>query len=292
MRIPLPSIRGILPLLLALAILPATARAEDKPLRVVSYNVRVPLDKTPYTWPERRDAVVGLLKDLKPDIFGTQEGIATQLADIDAALPDFARLGQGREGGEKGEYSAIYFRKDRVEPLKHGDFWLSDTPEQAGSMTWGNKLPRMVTWARCKDLATGREFVWFNTHFDHQSQPSREKSAALLAQRANELGKDLPVIITGDFNAGAGQNPAFDILTKEGNFTDSWTAAAKREGEGLSSFNSFRAEPDKRGVRIDWVLFRGPFKVSEAAVVAFQKDGRFPSDHCPVLAVLHYTDAK
>lgn len=285
--------RAVVALLFSLTCaLALPAHAADEPLRVVSYNLRVPMDKTPNTWPERRDGVVECLKELKPDLFGTQEGITIQLTDLDAALPDFARLGQGREGGEKGEYSAIFFRKDRIEPLQHGDFWLSDTPEIAGSRTWGNTLPRMVTWARCKDLRSGREFLWLNTHFDHQSQPARERSAALLAERAKELGDGLPVIITGDFNAAAGKNPAYDILTQESGFTDSWTVAEKREGEGISSFNQFAAEPNKAGVRIDWILFRGPFKVSEAAVVTFRKDGRFPSDHFPVLAVLNFTEAK
>jgi endonuclease/exonuclease/phosphatase family metal-dependent hydrolase len=246
------------------------------------------MDKTPNTWPERRDGVVECLKELKPDLFGTQEGVTMQLTDLDAALPDFARLGQGREGGEKGEYSAIYYRRDRIEPLQHGDFWLSDTPEEAGSRTWGNTLPRMVTWARCKDLRSGQEFVWLNTHFDHQSQPSRERSAALMVARAKELGDGLPVIITGDFNAAAGENPAFHVLTKDGGFTDAWTVAEKRVGEGIASFNSFAAEPKPGGVRIDWILFRGPFTVSEAAVVTFRKNGRFPSDHFPVLAVLNW----
>ncbi len=265
------------------------ARAADDPLRVVSYNVRVPMDKTPYTWPERRDAVVESLRELKPDLFGTQEGITEQMKDLDVALPEFARLGQAREGGEKGEYSAIYFRRDRIAPLKHGDFWLSDTPEVPGSRTWGNNLPRMVTWARCKDLRSGREFLWLNTHFDHQSQPSRERSAKLMVERAQALGEGLPVIITGDFNAAAAKNPAYDTFTKEGGFTDTWAVAEKREGEGVSTFNRFALEPEMSGNRIDWVLFRGPYRVSEAAVVTFRKDGRFPSDHFPVLAVLQYT---
>ena len=263
-------------------------RAEAQTLTVMTYNVRVPLDKTPYTWPERRDAVIECIRSLDPDLIGTQEGIQLQHDDLAKGMPEYVRIGQAREGGEKGEYSAILYKKDRFTVLEHGDFWLSDTPEVPGSFTWGNKLPRMVTWAKLRDNKANKEFVWFNTHFDHQSQPAREKSAQMLLDRASKVDASMPVLITGDFNANAGENKAYEILTKDSGFKDTWDAAEKREGEGINSFNGFAAEPVPGGKRIDWVLFRGPFVTKKIAVVPFKKDGRFPSDHFPVVATLEY----
>jgi endonuclease/exonuclease/phosphatase family metal-dependent hydrolase len=286
---PLPRrkfLSATLALLSALAV-PALA-AETHQLTVMTYNVRVPLDKPPYTWPERRDAVMECIRSLDPDLIGTQEGIKVQHDDIAMALPEYVRIGQAREGGDKGEYSAILYRKDRFTVVEQGDFWLSDSPEVAGSFTWGNTLPRMVTWARLRDQKSGREFVWFNTHFDHKSQPSREKSAELLLKKASQVDAAIPVLITGDFNANAGENKAYEILTKPGAFTDTWTVAKERQGEGINSFNGFAAEPVPGGKRIDWVLFRGPFTVKKTAVVHFRKDGRFPSYHFPFVTWLEY----
>ncbi|MHA3771198.1 endonuclease/exonuclease/phosphatase family protein [Verrucomicrobiota bacterium sgz303538] len=267
-------------------------RAADDALCVMTYNLRVPMDKTPNTWPERRAAVAECIRMIAPDLMGTQEGIKEQLDDVATDLPGYTRLGQGREGGDKGEYSAIFYRSDRFEVLDHGDFWLSDTPEIVGSRTWGHKLPRMVTWAKLRDKIADREFVWFNTHFDHQSQPAREKSAALLCERAKALDPKLPVIITGDFNAAGGENRAYKILVQPERFTDTWFAAAERMGEGLNSFNGFASAPVQNGKRIDWVLFRGNAEVSKAAIVTFQKqEGHFPSDHCPVVAWMRFLPA-
>jgi endonuclease/exonuclease/phosphatase family metal-dependent hydrolase len=259
-----------------------------EPLLVMSYNVRVPIDGPPNSWAERRPGVAACIRQASPDLIGTQEGIESQLADMVADLPEYAMLGHGREGGKKGEFSALLYRKDRITPLDHGDFWLSETPHLPGSKTWGNQLPRMVTWARCRDEKAGREFVWFNTHFDHQSQPSREKSSALLLDRVRAAGATLPVIVTGDFNAAAGANPAHAILVADGTLRDTWIEAATREGEGINTFNRFETEPIRGDSRIDWILLRGPLRASHAAILTFQHNGRFPSDHFPVIARLHW----
>lgn len=272
---------------LLIGILAVTARATDT-LCVMSYNLRVPVDRSPYTWAERRRPVGECIRQIAPDLLGTQEGIRSQLEDLAADLPEFAWTGAGRDGEMRGEFSAVFFRRDRIQVREKGNFWLSSTPDVPGSRTWGNKLPRMVTWIRFEDRRTHQECVWFNTHFDHQSQPSREQSARLLADRARAVEPKVPVLITGDFNAAAGQNPAYDLLVHAGAMTDTWTAAPRREGEGVNTFNGFARTPIAGGRRIDWVLCRGDFVVEKAAVVLFQKDGRFASDHCPVAAWLRF----
>ena len=181
---------------------------------------------------------------------------------------------------------AIFYRTDRFKPLETKHFWLSDTPEVVGSASWGNSVKRMVTWVRFLDRKTKKEFYLWNTHFDHRSQPSREKSADLINQRVALLKTKFPVILTGDFNAVAKANRAYDTLTIKGGFKDTFFSAKEKVNAGWNTFNSFRkTEKGKR--RIDWVLTQGPVKVNRTEIVLFDKSKQLPSDHQPVTALLH-----
>jgi endonuclease/exonuclease/phosphatase family metal-dependent hydrolase len=140
-----------------------------------------------------------------------------------------------------------------------------------------------VTWIKFRDRQTRQEFYYWNTHFDHEIQPAREKSAVLVRQRIEALKTDLPVILGGDFNAGAGQNKAYDELVRDDFFKDTWAVAKARVGEGLGTFNGFKAVP-KDGVRIDWILVRGNIAVDKAEIVTLTPKGQFASDHFPVAA--------
>jgi endonuclease/exonuclease/phosphatase family metal-dependent hydrolase len=260
------------------------APAVDDSLSVMSYNVRFASTYPPNAWPDRRPLMQECLRATAPDIIGTQEGGFGQLNDLSDDLPEYRWLGLGRDGGSCGEFTAIFYRTARIEALEFNCFWLSDTPDVAGSTTWGNTDKRMVTWARFRDRVTKKEFYVFNTYLDNRLQEAREKSARLIRDRVQALKTNLPVFLTGDFNAVAGQNPVYHILTEGGqHFSDSWTAAAKRTGEGLGTVNGFKEVP-KNNLRIDWVLFQGPAKPLTGEIVTFAKDGRFPSDHLPVMA--------
>jgi endonuclease/exonuclease/phosphatase family metal-dependent hydrolase len=221
---------------------------------------------------------------LNPDLIGTQEGVYHQLRDIAADLPEYDWIGLGRDGGSRGEFMAVYYRKDRFEPLEYDHFWLSDTPEVIASVTWGHSNRRMVTWVRFLDNQTGREFYFFNTHFDHAVQPAREKSAELVLERVRALKTDLPIILLGDFNAAAGDNKVFDLLVNDNAFVDSWDTAKKRVNPDLNTFNGFRPGPHTGGRRIDWILYRGPFVVDKTGIYDYAQNGQFPSDHFPVVA--------
>lgn len=269
--------------------LSAQAVPADKPasaaLTVMTYNLRYASTTPPNDWPTRRPLMREVIQQIAPDVFGTQEGVYAQLKDLAADLPEYAWIGTGRDGGSRGEFMAVFYRKERFEPLAYDHFWLSDTPEVIASSTWGNSNRRMVTWVRLLDRQTQQEFFIWNTHFDHQIQAAREKAAELLRQRVAALDTKLPLILTGDFNATAGNNQAYQILTGDGFFTDTWTTAAKRVGEGLNTFNNFKAV-GRDGARIDWILTRGAVVADSIEIVPFARDGQFPSDHCPVVAKL------
>jgi len=276
---------SVIPLIAAAPAL--SSRADDdggKGLRVMTYNLRYASMKGSEAWPDRRPAMKALLKQQAPDVMGTQEGVYHQLRDLAADLPEYDWIGTGRDGGSRGEFMAIYYRRERFEPLAYDHFWLSDTPEVIASSTWGNTNRRMVTSVRFKDRRSDKVFHLWNTHLDHALQPAREKAAELIKTRLAKMPSNEPVILMGDFNAEATRNPVYDTLTRGIGFTDSWFTAAQRKNETLNSFNGF-AKPVFNSARIDWILYRGDAEVTSAEVVVDgSPEGRQPSDHHPVLA--------
>lgn len=269
--------------LAALSTIQAAAKSASE-LCVMTYNLRYASPNPPNAWPQRRPLVAKVIQDTKPDVIGTQEGVYSQLKDLAADLPEYAWIGLGREGGSKSEFMAVFYRKKRLEPVAFDHFWLSDTPSVVGSSTWGNSNRRMVTWVRFRDRESKQEFYLFNTHFDHEIQIAREKSAVLLRERIEALKAELPVIVTGDFNADE-RNKAHAILTEGDFLQDTWHRAKLQEGEGLGTFNGFRSIP-KNNTRIDWILTRGDVEVEKTQIITYSQDGQFPSDHFPLVAWL------
>lgn len=278
-------------LLLCLGLVSPTRAAEPTApaltLRVMTYNVQVPGNNPPHRWELRRPLMRELLSRENPDIIGTQEGVYQQLKDIAADLPDHEWIGLGREGGSRGEFMAIFYRRDRFEPLAYDHFWLSDTPDLIGSATWGNRYRRMVTWVRFRDRPTGRVFEVWNTHFDHEIETARQKSAALIRQRLAATNPALPLLLLGDFNCAAGASAAYTELTEGVGLTDTWGTAKQRTNEGLNTFNAHQP-PTREGERIDWILARQPAEVSETAILDFASPTLTPSDHFPVTATVRF----
>jgi endonuclease/exonuclease/phosphatase family metal-dependent hydrolase len=288
--IPMPTgLRVLLLTCVALAGVAAPARAgDDTSLQVMTFNVRFADARPPNAWQDRRPLVREVIERWAPDVIGTQEGIYPQLLDMERDLPGYARIGIGRDGGSRGEFMAVFYRTDRLVPLEFGDFWLSDTPETMGSRTWGTNFNRMVTWVRFRDVRSGREFYVVNTHFDHEVQAARERSAQLVLDRMARFDASLPVLLIGDFNADAGRNPVYDTLVTRGGFTDSWRAAGHEE-PGFGTFHAFRGMEVAAGRhRIDWILTRGAVRTRSSEIVTWSRDGRYPSDHYPVVARVEF----
>jgi endonuclease/exonuclease/phosphatase family metal-dependent hydrolase len=253
-------------------------------LDLMTFNIRYAHTTPPDLWPDRRPVVREMIEMLRPDIIGSQEGLYPQLIDMEDDLPAYAWIGLGRDGGSRGEFMAIYYLRDRFVPLEYDHFWLSDTPEVIGSRSWGNRINRMVTWVRFQERSTGCHFYVVNTHFDHESQPAREASARLLLDRARDFEPALPVLLLGDFNAAAGENPVYDLLVEGDAFVDTWRALRLPEPE-LGTFHGFRGVEGARGRgRIDWILTRGPVTTLSSEIVTFARGTQYPSDHFPVTA--------
>jgi endonuclease/exonuclease/phosphatase family metal-dependent hydrolase len=252
-------------------------------LRVMTFNLRFASPQPPNAWPDRRPVMKRTIEHIAPDVFGTQEGLYQQLRDLASDLPGYEWIGVGRDGGSQGEHTAIFFRRDRFGPVAYDFFWLSDTPETIASVTWGTHYRRMVTWVRLRERSTGREFAFWNTHFDHEVEVARQKSAVLLRQRIGTVNPQLPLLLVGDFNCTAGQSAAYEILTGEAGLVDTWRAARTKENATLNTFHNY--EPAKeQGFRIDWILARPPVQVSHAEIVTYHEGAQYPSDHFPVFA--------
>ncbi|RMG03650.1 MAG: endonuclease/exonuclease/phosphatase family protein, partial [Planctomycetota bacterium] len=239
-----------------------------------------------------KDLVVALIDRGKYDFVGLQEALRFQIDAIREALPYFQEIGVGRDDGKQaGEYSAILYDGRRWRVVEQGTFWLSDEPNTPGSKTWGNRIPRIVTWGRFADVKSGRELYVFNTHFDHQSQPSREKSAALLAERLAHRDPVLPAVVTGDFNA-AEDNPAIRLLKGETDrspirLVDTFRVLHPRAKE-VGTFHGFNG--GTAGGKIDYVFVDAASnaKIVSAEILHDSHDGRYPSDHYPVMAEIEW----
>lgn len=266
--------------LMCLAIwLLASGPAMAQPLRVMTFNVRLPVDSDGANrWEARRALMAEVIKREHPDLIGTQELFKQQGDDLVARLPQYAWFGRGRRGGGDGdEHMGVFYRKDRLRVLATGDFWLSDTPEVVGSITWGNLYPRMVTWARFQRVADGATFILCNTHLPYreEDEPVRTRGAALILERLRQLPADEPILLTGDFNT-VPNSPAHALLTTT--LTDAWLAAPRHQGPP-ATFHNFTGKAD---LRIDWILFRG-LQAKSARTVTSHRRGRYPSDHFPVV---------
>ncbi len=276
--------RLLAPSALCLSVVLVSAQApERQPLAVMTFNIRYGTANDGVNrWTERRALLIDVVREQAADVIGLQEALAEQIDEIAAALPAFGVIGVGRDdGARKGEYAAILFRRDRFQVSDAGTFWFSDTPNVVASTSWGNRITRICTWARLVDR-DGSAFWLFNVHLDHESQPSRERSAQLLRARIDERRAPRePVIVTGDFNAGE-RNPAVAAITAGGAFVDTFRVKYPDE-RTVGTFTGF--DPAKvAGEKIDYVFAPAAAEVLRAAIVRTARDGRLPSDHFPVIA--------
>jgi endonuclease/exonuclease/phosphatase family metal-dependent hydrolase len=275
--------RCVLVTLALLCLVVTAAASQPAPLTVMSFNIRYGTAKDGENrWEARRGFLFDVLREQDADVLGLQETLDFQIDEILAALPAYAVVGVGRDdGARKGEYAAILFRRDRFQVAASGTFWFSDTPDVVRSTGWGNRITRICTWARFIDR-DGRAFWVYNVHLDHESQPSREKSVALLRERIDARPfPGEPVIVAGDFNVGE-SNPALRTLTAGGAFVDTFRVLHPDEPT-VGTFTGFRyGRVD--GEKIDYIFVPPGTGVLSAAIVRTARDGRYPSDHFPVVA--------
>ncbi len=250
-------------------------------INVMSFNIRYdnPEDRD-QNWHKRKENVIRMINFYDLDIIGMQEVLVSQLNYLKDNLPDYNSIGVGREDGkEKGEFTPVFYRKDRFREIESGTFWLSETPEKV-SKGWDAALERIATWAILQDRTTGKEFLFINTHFDHRGKQARVESARLLKSKIAELADGKQVMLTGDFNS-VPESEA--IKTLKTDLTDSREISAINYGPEWTSCG-FDNRPFENRRIIDYIFIQNIGTVRRHAVFAEKLNDLFLSDHCPVFA--------
>jgi endonuclease/exonuclease/phosphatase family metal-dependent hydrolase len=273
-----------------------TSVAADPPaagdVRVMSFNVRYGTAKDGENhWDRRKEFLADTVKAFDPDLLGTQETLAVQRDYLAERLPTHAAFGVGRnDGKESGEMMAVYWRKDRFEKLDGGHVWLSESPDKPGVKGWDAAHPRMLTWVKLKDrkVPGGKPILWLNTHLDNRGAKARVEGAKILRDRLAALGEGCSVVVTGDFNSPEGSEPYAALFGKPGDraaLVDTFRVAHPEKGAEEGTATGFKASAT-RGARIDWIGCSRDWTVRAAEIDHTSRDGRTPSDHFPVTAVL------
>lgn len=261
--------------------------------RAMSYNIRYNNPKDGVNaWPKRKERVGALIQFYKPDIIGVQEALFQQMRDLETLLPGYGWVGVGRDdGATKGEYSAIFYRRNKFRVLEKGTFWLSRQPDKPGSRGWDAACNRIVTWAKFQPADGSEAFYHFNTHFDHKGEKARLNSAYLLKKKIGALtgGASARVVVTGDFNARPDSDPML-VLADQDQGPLLFSARDKSEtppyGPRETAFGFSAAA--EQGSEIDHILVSKRIQIDRMAVLTDSEKGYFPSDHLPLIADIRF----
>ena len=294
-----------------------------EPIAVLSINVRLSTaNDGENSWANRKEFMLSVIKDRNYDFIGGQEVVIhpnddfNQFKYMSDNLPGYGSLFLCREKNpNQGEGAPVFYRKDRWEPdaKDQGTYWLSDTPDVPGSITWEGQstCPRVVTGALFHELdadgkRTGKSLYVYATHLDHVGELARQKSTALIFDRFEKReNKDVPMILMGDFNCGE-RSPVVRFVKGETvtlggesktptmKMLDTFREVHPNE-KSVVTFNSFRtprldADGNEPGEKIDYIFVTPNLKSLDAEIIRTNKDGRFPSDHYPIRATVQFAN--
>lgn len=259
-------------------------------IKAMSFNIRLqtPVDKE-NGWDYRKGVLLEEIIANAPDLLGVQEAKWVQMEYLIAGLPDYGWIGVGRDDGKQGgEFSAVFFKKDRFEAVDTGTFWLSETPDKPGSLGWDAACRRVVSWGKFRVKSRpDRLFVFANTHFDHVGQVARLESAKLIQSRLASIAGDLPLMVSGDFNC-QNNTEVYKILTKggdgKGGWIDSNPVAKVRDLPVSRTFHDYGKVPGTVDRIIDFIFVNGKVSVERFAICPEKRGGRFTSDHNAIIA--------
>ncbi len=230
------------------------------------------------TWRKRVPKVISIIKETAPDSFGVQEAHWEWMKKLCRYLPEYGYVGNGREDGKKdGEFSAVFYKKDKFETSDSGNFWISETPEKP-SKGWDSACTRIATYVRLTDKENGKSYIHFNTHLDHVGRIAQINGAKMIQEKAASFG-GVPVVCTGDFNVFQ-DSDCYNTMVS-GNMKDARKLAP--DSDECYTFHGFR--PDEIQSRIDFVFVdEATVKPVKFKVINKMVDGDFYSDHNAVYA--------
>jgi endonuclease/exonuclease/phosphatase family metal-dependent hydrolase len=253
----------------------------------MTYNIRLDTKADGINeWGNRIEKVSQLIIENNPDLLGVQEALHNQMMDLKSNLEEYEFVGVGRDDGkEKGEYSAIFYKKDKFEVIEQKTFWLSETPAMPGSKSWDAAITRVVTYAVLKDKSTGKSFAYFNTHFDHIGKEARKNSAKLIKTQIAALkpsslaNKKIPLIVSGDFNSEPTDEP-YKIMI-DGSVVK--LVDARPANDLTGTFCGFEVGAMECKT-IDYIFHSSHWKSKNYTVIQSNDGKYYPSDHLPVMA--------
>ena len=271
--------------LLAMIFLPNLQAQE---MNVMTFNIRyaTPHDKE-NQWELRKEELTDHLKVFRPDIFGLQEALKSQLDFVDQKLSNYAYFGVAREDGkESGEYSPLFYNTLKYNLIAQSTFWLAENTDCC-ELGWDAAHKRICTYALFEDKATKRKFWVFNTHFDHKGEVAREKSAELILGQIEKINQEkFPVVLMGDFNALPNSKVILNIKTK---MKDGMEFASEDFIGTPGTFNGFHPNYPEDD-RIDYIFVKD-FKINSYRHLKNKRaNGLFISDHFAVMANLSFSN--
>ena len=256
-------------------------KKKSETLKVMTYNIRLDVASDgENAWQNRREFLLSQIKFYEPTVFGTQEGRPNQIAEMKDYLSNYDFIGHGRDGENKGEYSAIFYDTTKVKFENVNTFWLSETPEKM-SLGWDASYPRICTYGLMTVL-NSEEKVWvFNTHLDHKGNEAQLNGIQLIEAEIKKVNKkNYPVILMGDFNV----TPESELISNlKINFNDAKELAGANAFGQQGTFNGFKFQDSIKN-RIDYIFIskKANINLKKYGVLSDSKDLKYPSDHFPV----------
>ncbi len=267
--------------LLIFILMISSLSCKTQDIAVMTYNIRLDVASDgENAWPNRKDFLSSQILFHTPDILGVQEARPNQMIDLRNTMKKYATIGEGRDGGNKGEHSSIFYNKEKIQVENQATFWLSETPNQV-SKSWDAAYPRICTYGLFTVKQNKQKFWVFNTHLDHVGVKARVEGIKQILQKIALLNTaKLPVILMGDFNV----EPSSELISLlKKNMTDAKDIAKITFGSD-GTFNAFQVnQPVTK--RIDYIMISKSNKViiEKYGVLSSVVNLKYPSDHFPVM---------
>lgn len=247
-------------------------------MKTMSYNILC-YGKEGHEKEKREPWVLEIIKKNNPDTLGVQEATPEWMDFLKTNLTDYNYVGVGRDdGANKGEYSAVFYKKDKFASVDGGNFWLSETPDRPGK-GWDAACVRICSWVLLEDKENGKKFIHLNTHLDHIGVEARKEGMKLIFDKAESFS--VPTIVTGDFNFDEGSDFYEGLVS--GKLRDS-----KFVAEVSDSGNTYNAFGEYEGSVIDFIMVSPEINVKTYTVEKTKINGEYPSDHYPVVAEIDF----
>lgn len=251
-------------------------------IKVMTFNLRIHVQQDgANAWPNRILEAAEVIKQSGASIICTQEGSFAMLKDLEMLLPDYAWHGEGRQGGQEDEHCAIFYLRNHMEVIDSGTFGLSEYPEQLGYKSWETGCPRICTWAKLR-MSDGQICCIFNTHLDHMSEEARTRGIQLIVERMDTMCSEngIPAVLAGDFNSYP-ESDVIRILNETGLKSAYSALKENRVGRTYHGFDG-----GEKGEPIDYIYVTREVQIESVQVIRSMYNGRYPSDHYPIAAVL------